>query len=92
MDQGYEGGTIFLLFWFHDVPCISRLLALHVLPLWLTCLRAGVIAKLVDKNVAIDVHQPEKPNPFLRTLGDVAFPLLTIAGIRAATYNAGICW
>ena len=43
---------------------------------------AGVIAKLVDKNVAIDVHQPEKPNPFLRTLGDVAFPLLTIAGIR----------
>ena len=53
---------------------------------------AGVIAKLVDKNVAIDVHQPEKPNPFLRTLGDVAFPLLTIAGIRAATYNAGIFW
>lgn len=41
----------------------------------------GVIAKLVDKNVAIDVHQPEKPNPFLRTLGDVAFPLLTIAGL-----------
>ena len=40
--------------------------------------------------MAIDVHQPEKPNPVLRTLGDVALPLLTIAGIRAATYNADI--
>jgi len=41
----------------------------------------GVIDKLVANNIAIDVHQPEKPNPLLRTLGDVALPLLTIAGV-----------
>ena len=27
------------------------------------------------------VHQPEKPNPLLGVLGDVAFPLLVIAGL-----------
>eukprot|EP00435_Cladocopium_sp_Y103_P008732 s4694_g2.t1 len=49
----------------------------------------GVIEKLVDKNVAIDVHQPEKPNPFLRTLGDVALPLLTIAGLLFLCFRGG---
>ena len=31
-------------------------------------------------NIAIDVYQPEKPL-LLRTLGDVALPMLTIAGV-----------
>ena len=44
-------------------------------------LESGVIDKLVANNIAIDVHQPEKPNPLLRTLGDVALPMLTIAGV-----------
>ncbi|CAK8991940.1 unnamed protein product [Durusdinium trenchii] len=41
----------------------------------------GVIDKLVAKNVAIDVHQPDKPNPLFGALADAAFPLLTIAGL-----------
>ncbi|CAJ1338985.1 unnamed protein product [Effrenium voratum] len=46
----------------------------------------GLIEKLSAKNVAIEaegtsVHQPEKPNPLLGVLGDVAFPLLVIAGL-----------
>ncbi|CAE7254744.1 ftsH, partial [Symbiodinium pilosum] len=41
----------------------------------------GLIDKLVSKNIAIEVHQPDKPNPLLNVLGDVAFPLLLIAGL-----------
>lgn len=41
----------------------------------------GLIDKLVSKNISIEVHQPEKPNPLLGVLGDVAFPLLVIAGL-----------
>ncbi|CAK9008666.1 ATP-dependent zinc metalloprotease FtsH [Durusdinium trenchii] len=41
----------------------------------------GVIDKLVKKNVAIDVHQPEKPNPLFGALANAALPLLTIAGL-----------
>ena len=29
----------------------------------------------------LKVHQPDKPNPLLNVLGDVAFPLLLIAGL-----------
>ena len=29
----------------------------------------------------LQVHQPDKPNPLLGVLGDVAFPLLVIAGL-----------
>ena len=49
----------------------------------------GVIDKLVANNIAIDVHQPEKPNPLLRTLGDVALPLLTIAGLLFLRSRSG---
>jgi cell division protease FtsH len=31
--------------------------------------------------ISAQVHQPEKPNPLLGVLGDVAFPLLVIAGL-----------
>eukprot|EP00913_Durusdinium_trenchii_P015103 g14164.t1 len=41
----------------------------------------GLIEKLVSKNIMIEVHQPDKPNPLLGVLGDVAFPLLVIAGL-----------
>jgi len=41
----------------------------------------GLIEKLTQKNINIEVHQPEKPNPLLNVLGDVAFPLLLIAGL-----------
>ncbi|CAE7378488.1 ftsH [Symbiodinium natans] len=52
----------------------------------------GLIEKLVSKNIAIEVHQPEKPNPLLNVLGDVAFPLLLIAGLlflRSRTPGGG---
>jgi cell division protease FtsH len=42
---------------------------------------AGLLEKLSQKGVQIDVHAPEKPNEFLRVLGDVAFPLLIIGGL-----------
>jgi cell division protease FtsH len=41
----------------------------------------GLIAKLQAKNVAIEVHAPEKPNEAFKVLGDIAFPLLVIAGL-----------
>jgi len=41
----------------------------------------GLIEKLQSKNVAMEVHQPEKPNPALGVLGDIAFPLLLIGGL-----------
>eukprot|EP00930_Biecheleria_cincta_P047348 TRINITY_DN327_c0_g1_i5.p1 TRINITY_DN327_c0_g1~~TRINITY_DN327_c0_g1_i5.p1 ORF type:complete len:608 (+),score=139.92 TRINITY_DN327_c0_g1_i5:53-1825(+) len=41
----------------------------------------GLIEKLQSKNVAMEVHQPEKPNPLLGVLGDIAFPLLVIGGL-----------
>ncbi|CAK0843463.1 unnamed protein product [Prorocentrum cordatum] len=42
---------------------------------------AGLLEKLAAKGVQIDVHAPEKPNEFLKVLGDVAFPLLIIGGL-----------
>ena len=42
---------------------------------------SGVIEKLVAKNVAIDVHQPDKPNPLFQAVTDAAFPLLLIGGL-----------
>ena len=42
-------------------------------------LRAGVIE--LPKRIQLEVHQPDKPNPLLGVLGDVAFPLLVIAGL-----------
>eukprot|EP00933_Yihiella_yeosuensis_P016019 TRINITY_DN13832_c0_g1_i1.p1 TRINITY_DN13832_c0_g1~~TRINITY_DN13832_c0_g1_i1.p1 ORF type:complete len:741 (-),score=213.75 TRINITY_DN13832_c0_g1_i1:458-2680(-) len=41
----------------------------------------GLIEKLQGKGVAMEVHQPEKPNALLGVLGDVAFPLLLIVGL-----------
>ncbi|CAE7682221.1 ftsH, partial [Symbiodinium microadriaticum] len=41
----------------------------------------GLIEKLTAKGISIEVHQPEKPNPLFNVLGDVAFPLLLIAGL-----------
>jgi len=41
----------------------------------------GLIEKLTQKNINIEVHQPEKPNPLFNVLGDVALPLLLIAGL-----------
>jgi len=41
----------------------------------------GLIEKLQAKGVQIDVKAPEKPNEFLKILGDIAFPLLIIAGL-----------
>jgi len=41
----------------------------------------GLIEKLTAKGISIEVHQPEKPNPIFNVLGDVAFPLLLIAGL-----------
>jgi len=48
----------------------------------------GVIDKLVANNIAIDVYQPEKPL-LLRTLGDVALPMLTIAGLLFLRSQSG---
>ena len=41
----------------------------------------GFIEKLAAKGVSIEVHQPEKPSALLSVLGDVALPLLLIAGL-----------
>ena len=41
----------------------------------------GLIEKLTAKGISIEVHQPEKPNPLFNVLGDVALPLLLIAGL-----------
>jgi len=49
----------------------------------------GFLEKLQKKNIAIEVHTPEKPNEFLRILGDVAFPLLLIAGLLFFQNRAG---
>ena len=46
----------------------------------------------IDSIVILEVHQPEKPNPLLNVLGDVAFPLLLIAGLlflRSRTPGGG---
>merc|ERR1711871_551368 len=42
---------------------------------------SGLIEKLQAKNVAIEVHTPEKPNPLLNVVADVAIPLLVIGGL-----------
>ena len=47
------------------------------------------MAKLQEKGVALEVHTPEKPNEFTRVLGDVAFPLLVIAGLLFLRSHAG---
>eukprot|EP00403_Amphidinium_massartii_P046348 CAMPEP_0178467164 /NCGR_PEP_ID=MMETSP0689_2-20121128/52274_1 /TAXON_ID=160604 /ORGANISM="Amphidinium massartii, Strain CS-259" /LENGTH=1537 /DNA_ID=CAMNT_0020094203 /DNA_START=69 /DNA_END=4685 /DNA_ORIENTATION=- len=52
----------------------------------------GLIEKLQAKGVQIDVKAPEKPNEFLKILGDIAFPLLVIAGLlflRSQSSGAG---
>merc|ERR1719188_1334784 len=41
----------------------------------------GLLDKLQAKGVQIEVHTPEKPNELFKILGDVAFPLLVIAGL-----------
>mmetsp|Transcript_58140 Transcript_58140/g.135950 ORF Transcript_58140/g.135950 Transcript_58140/m.135950 type:complete len:753 (-) Transcript_58140:244-2502(-) len=41
----------------------------------------GLIEKFTKAGVAIDVKAPEKPNEFVRILGDIAFPLIVIAGL-----------
>jgi len=41
----------------------------------------GLIEKLQAKGIALEVHQPDKPNPLLGVLGDIAFPLLVIGGL-----------
>ena len=40
-----------------------------------------VIGSLPRYGLCGKVHQPDKPNPLLNVLGDVAFPLLLIAGL-----------
>jgi len=49
----------------------------------------GLIERLQGKGVSIEVHTPEKPNELLRVLGDVAFPLLIIAGVLFLRSRAG---
>ncbi|CAJ1379497.1 unnamed protein product [Effrenium voratum] len=41
----------------------------------------GLINKLLAKQIQIEVHTPEKPNPLLGALGDAALPLLLIGGL-----------
>ncbi|CAJ1397854.1 unnamed protein product [Effrenium voratum] len=41
----------------------------------------GLINKLLEKQIQIEVHTPEKPNPLLGALGDAALPLLLIGGL-----------
>jgi len=41
----------------------------------------GLIDTFREKGVQIEVHTPEKPNEFLRVLGDIAFPLLILGGL-----------
>eukprot|EP00413_Alexandrium_margalefii_P036932 CAMPEP_0204583914 /NCGR_PEP_ID=MMETSP0661-20131031/46042_1 /ASSEMBLY_ACC=CAM_ASM_000606 /TAXON_ID=109239 /ORGANISM="Alexandrium margalefi, Strain AMGDE01CS-322" /LENGTH=517 /DNA_ID=CAMNT_0051593311 /DNA_START=1 /DNA_END=1554 /DNA_ORIENTATION=- len=45
--------------------------------------------RLQNKGVSIEVHTPEKPNELLRVLGDVAFPLLVIAGLLFLRSRSG---
>jgi len=49
----------------------------------------GLLEKLQAKKVQIEVHTPEKPNEFLRILGDVAFPLLLIGGLLFLRSRSG---
>jgi len=42
---------------------------------------SGLVSKMTEKNVAMEVHTPEKPNPLLNVLGDIAFPLILILGL-----------
>jgi len=49
----------------------------------------GLLERLQSKGVSIEVHTPEKPNELLRVLGDVAFPLLVIAGLLFLRSRAG---
>jgi len=49
----------------------------------------GLIDKLQEKNVQLEVHTPDKPNPFLGVLGDIAFPLLVIGGLLFARASGG---
>merc|ERR1719188_1927071 len=49
----------------------------------------GLLDKLQAKGVSIEVHTPEKPNELFKILGDVAFPLLVIAGLLFFRSRAG---
>merc|ERR1719188_2197369 len=49
----------------------------------------GLLDKLQAKGVQIEVHTPEKPNEMFKILGDVAFPLLVIAGLLFFRSRAG---
>jgi cell division protease FtsH len=49
----------------------------------------GLVTKLQDKGVAIDVHAPEKPNEMFKILGDIAFPLLIIVGLLFLRSRSG---
>merc|ERR1719229_1313610 len=49
----------------------------------------GLLEKLTAQGVAIEVHTPEKPNPLLSVLGDIAFPALLIAGLLFLRSRSG---
>merc|ERR1719188_1428523 len=49
----------------------------------------GLLDKLQAKGVQIEVHTPEKPNEMFKILGDVAFPLLVIAGLLFLRSQSG---
>jgi len=49
----------------------------------------GLLQKLQDKGVQIEVHTPEKPNPLFNVLGDIAFPSLVIAGLLFLRSQSG---
>merc|ERR1712129_528273 len=49
----------------------------------------GLVQKLQAKDVQIEVHTPEKPNPLFNVLGDVAFPLIVIAGLLFLRSQSG---
>jgi cell division protease FtsH len=49
----------------------------------------GLLQKLQAKDVQIEVHTPEKPNPLFNVLGDVAFPLIVIAGLLFLRSQSG---
>merc|ERR1719401_1771229 len=49
----------------------------------------GLLEKLQAKGVAIEVHTPEKPSELFKILGDVAFPLIVIAGLLFLRTQSG---
>jgi cell division protease FtsH len=49
----------------------------------------SILKKLQEKGVQIEVHTPDKPNPLFNVLGDIAFPLLVIAGLLFLRSQSG---